>query len=381
MPFFSVFNPLQLAVDAARGPNDTPPGSPGRGAPGVGAGRPEYAIYPPIVRQLAALWMYKANIRGAQDARQVLVQRQLAALREGLLAQEIPERTVDRVKTYVSGAHGIAYLANNRVGFFQSDEALSSSKFCTVFSGDLSRMRNIGVLDIMAHVHKTEDEERVAIRYQAALTVYNTFGKTMAQCSPFAKTRLVADEIKKLQGAYAFVLYDEKYRRIVAARDPEGIEPLYWGTCKDGTGLMFSTDRLVMNEECKLPKEFPAGGLYISNDNSLQGTLNGKDIQNPYNLFPSPSKNKMANRSGPRSSMVETSSPSPSRLNPSRREPSKSFHSGTSSTAPGIANLINKEKAKAGGAMAPIASAENLQEIASKKLLEESPFSAPMSFY
>ena len=31
------------------------------------------------------------------------------------------------------------YLANNRVGFFQSDEALSSSKFCTVFSGDLSR--------------------------------------------------------------------------------------------------------------------------------------------------------------------------------------------------------------------------------------------------
>jgi glutamine phosphoribosylpyrophosphate amidotransferase len=96
-------------------------------------------------------------------------------------------------------------------------------------------MRSIGVLDIMAHVHKTEDEERVAIRYQAALTVYNTFGKTMAQCSPFAKTRLVADEIKKLQGAYAFVLYDEKHRRIVAARDPEGIEPLYWGTCKDGT--------------------------------------------------------------------------------------------------------------------------------------------------
>ena len=96
-------------------------------------------------------------------------------------------------------------------------------------------MHNIGVLDIMAHVHKTEDEERVAIRYQAALTVYNTFGKTMAQCSPFAKTRLVADEIKKLQGAFAFVLYDEKSRRIVAARDPEGIEPLYWGTCKDGT--------------------------------------------------------------------------------------------------------------------------------------------------
>jgi len=145
---------------------------------------------------------------------------------------------------------------------------------------------------------------------------------------------------------------------------------------------MFSTDRLVMNEECKLPKEFPAGGLYISHDNSLMGTLNGKDIQNPYNLFPSPSKNKMANRSAAgRSSMHETGSASPSRLNPNRREPSKSFHSGTSSSAPGIASLINKEKAKAGGAMASIPSADNLQEIAAKKLLDESPFSAPMSFY
>jgi hypothetical protein len=67
----------------------------------------------------------------------------------------------------------------------------------------------------------------------------------MAKCSPFAKTRLVADELKKLQGAFAFVVYDQKNQRIVAARDSEGNEPMYWGTCKDGSGLIFSTDRLV----------------------------------------------------------------------------------------------------------------------------------------
>ena len=106
-----MFNPLQLTADAVRGPDDTPPGSPARGRSGAEPGRPHLAVYPPIVRQLAALWMYKANIRGAQDARTLIVQRQLAALREGLLAQEVPERTVDRVKTYLSGAHGIAYVA------------------------------------------------------------------------------------------------------------------------------------------------------------------------------------------------------------------------------------------------------------------------------
>jgi hypothetical protein len=44
----------------------------------------------------------------------------------------------------------------------------------------------------------------------------------------------------------------------------------------------------VMNEECKLPKEFPPGGVFISYDNSLLGTLNGRDIQNPYQCVPRP---------------------------------------------------------------------------------------------
>jgi hypothetical protein len=129
---YSVFNPLQLAADANRGVDDTPPGSPARGRSGAEPGRPEYATYPPIVRQLAALWMYKANIRGAQDVRQLMVQRQLAALREGLLAQEVPERTVDRIKTYVSGAHGIAYVARPLPSSFCLSQAtkLNLSRLC-----------------------------------------------------------------------------------------------------------------------------------------------------------------------------------------------------------------------------------------------------------
>ena len=57
--------------------------------------------------------MYKANIRGAQDARQAIIRRQLGALKEGLLAQEIPLATVNRIKHKVVGSNGISYVARS----------------------------------------------------------------------------------------------------------------------------------------------------------------------------------------------------------------------------------------------------------------------------
>lgn len=32
-----------------------------------------------------------------------------------------------------------------------------------------------------------------------------------------------------LQGSFAFVLYDSLTKRVWAARDAEGVQPLYWG--------------------------------------------------------------------------------------------------------------------------------------------------------
>jgi hypothetical protein len=132
MPFFAVFNPLTLSADATRNADDTPPGSPARNL----SSRADYHDgYPPIVRQLAALWMYKANIRGAQDARQAIIRRQLGALKEGLLAQEIPLATVNRIKHKVVGSNGISYVARSHHSVMQAA---------------WERVRKVGALDTNA---------------------------------------------------------------------------------------------------------------------------------------------------------------------------------------------------------------------------------------
>lgn len=63
--------------------------------------------------------------------------------------------------------------------------------------------------------------------------------------------------IPVMQGQYVFIIYDLHSARIVAARDPMGDEPLFWGTSLFGGKLMFSTDRRLVEEECVDADFFP----------------------------------------------------------------------------------------------------------------------------
>ena len=47
--------------------------------------------------------------------------------------------------------------------------------------------------------------------------------------------------LPRLAGMYAFALWDRRNRRLVLARDPLGIKPLYWGRTGDGT-LLFGSE-------------------------------------------------------------------------------------------------------------------------------------------
>lgn len=47
--------------------------------------------------------------------------------------------------------------------------------------------------------------------------------------------------LPRLAGMYAFALWDRRDRRLVLARDPLGIKPLYWGRTGDGT-LLFGSE-------------------------------------------------------------------------------------------------------------------------------------------
>ena len=65
-------------------------------------------------------------------------------------------------------------------------------------------------------------------------------------------------------------------------RDPEGVEPLFWGVADKGSGLVVTTDRNLAIKACRRFCEFPQGGIFISHNKSITcGTLNGKEIDDP----------------------------------------------------------------------------------------------------
>jgi len=77
------------------------------------------------------------------------------------------------------------------------------------------------------------------------------------------------EKLRQLSGGFAFVLYDRKRHRLVAARDAAGHEELYWGVASDGEGgssLMFaSSAECPALGECAFSSTlFPKGTVLLS---------------------------------------------------------------------------------------------------------------------
>jgi asparagine synthase (glutamine-hydrolysing) len=70
-----------------------------------------------------------------------------------------------------------------------------------------------------------------------------------------------ADLVSELDGVFAFVLSDEKTGRVLAARDPIGVVPLYWGWGEDGS-TWFASELKALATVCKRFEQFPPGHYY-----------------------------------------------------------------------------------------------------------------------
>ena len=69
----------------------------------------------------------------------------------------------------------------------------------------------------------------------------------------------------KLDGFFAFVVYDKTRNRIVAARDPIGITTLYYGyNSKTPETKYFASESKCLTEDCDVIKIFPPGHFYDS---------------------------------------------------------------------------------------------------------------------
>lgn len=74
---------------------------------------------------------------------------------------------------------------------------------------------------------------------------------------------LDADFVTKLNGIFAFVLYDRDRKRTLVARDPVGVVPLYMGWNETGV-LYVASEMKSLVPVCKTVKEFPPGHILDS---------------------------------------------------------------------------------------------------------------------
>ncbi|MBS7456196.1 asparagine synthase B [Coralloluteibacterium stylophorae] len=75
----------------------------------------------------------------------------------------------------------------------------------------------------------------------------------------------IAAWLNRLEGMFAFVLWDSMERRWLIARDPVGIVPLYWGRDADGC-LHVASEMKGLAERCEHVEEFPPGHFWTDAD-------------------------------------------------------------------------------------------------------------------
>jgi asparagine synthase (glutamine-hydrolysing) len=69
--------------------------------------------------------------------------------------------------------------------------------------------------------------------------------------------------VSQLRGMFAFVIYDSSSADFLAARDPLGIIPLYYGYGKDGS-IWFASEMKAIVDHCGSYHQFPPGHYYNS---------------------------------------------------------------------------------------------------------------------
>lgn len=75
-----------------------------------------------------------------------------------------------------------------------------------------------------------------------------------------AKGMLMA---KELDAEFAFVLYDKARGKVIAARDPIGIRPMFYGHLKENGKIAFASEAKALHALCSDVAPFPTGHIFI----------------------------------------------------------------------------------------------------------------------
>ena len=99
--------------------------------------------------------------------------------------------------------------------------------------------------DEQYHIETTSDSS--AIGY-----LYRQYGEDKADLPSL---------VRKMDGKFAFILYDERKKFLIIGRDHMGLCPLYWGHNKDGS-IYISSELKAIEGLCEDYTYFPPGHCY-----------------------------------------------------------------------------------------------------------------------
>jgi hypothetical protein len=142
-----------------------------------------------------------------------------------------------------------------------------------VFAGEIAQRPDC--VDVVAANHNayvTGEDGGVQDEATWLLNFYKVFLQTSTH--GVASEALLA--LTKLEGQFAFVVYDNAARRVMAARDAAGSQNFFWGFSPDGS-MMFSCDLNDLSGCEPSATAFPSGSLYISETSAraVQPGMNG----------------------------------------------------------------------------------------------------------
>lgn len=178
-------------------------------------------------------------------------------------SQELCQQVLDRV--YSASKSTVRHLEMFGQGSGFTFEATPYCSYANkdgvhvLFAGEVSDWPGINAVSA---AHDAFMQNAPPLEVDDAHWLLDFYG-TFMDCTSFDITETALDKLSQVAGSFAFVLFDQVQNRVLAARDQDGSQPLYWGATEAGQ-LMFGSDPEDLLGCDPTATAFPSGTLFAS---------------------------------------------------------------------------------------------------------------------